>query len=409
MEEKEEFFDKRDLRRAGRQVKNMDTNIPKKKHFFAKFLLVFLILLIAGGCVYYFVIDTPKNFYTKNIDKVSNVNKVIDSKESNSLNYSIDALIKSGDKDTMKILGVFNQIKINGTIKLENKELTGSNNIKYKNDDLIDIAYSLDAKENIAYFKFDNIIDKTIKMNLDDEEEETTYSVNKDDYETVITSYIKHFKEVLENAKYERKITKVNKSFVFKDTVLLDEKNEKDLLTKLLHDDDFLRALSKIEGSSVSDISDEINEEISSLEKEENKISIYRIPIKNEVLKVEIKDELDDYVITKEKDTYNYDIKTNEGNKYKGFLKTNKTKDETRITFNFEDIKEDTELNINLTYSNNEFKKVDIDKDKAIEYTELTEQDILKIADYMSKNKAFNVLLTDLGISEGIDELAPLM
>ena len=400
-----DFFDKGELRRAGRQVKSLDDPKPKKRHLFAKFLLVILILIIASGCVYYFVIDTPKTFYTKISEKISHANKYVDFQNNNNLNYSLDTSIKSNDKEAKKTLDVLNEIELSGTIKLENKELTGSNNIKYKGEDLVDLTYLLDTNENMAYLKLDKVLDSTIKMDLNDEEdEEKPFSTNKEDYETVFTSFMQSFKESLENANYERKITKLNKYFVFKDTILLDENFEKDLYTKLLHDDDFLRALSKIDNKSVSEISDQINEEISNLEKEKSELSIYRIPIKNEILKIEIFDEEDNITIEKEKDTYNYDIKTKKGNTYKGYLKINKVNDETKITFNYEEVKEALSITVNLAYSKNEFKIDTIDKDKAIEYTELTEQDMIKVSEYMTKNKTFNILLDDLDFDNPLSE-----
>ena len=257
----------------------------------------------------------------------------------------------------------------------------------------------------MAYLKLDKVLDSTIKMDLNDEEdEEKPFSTNKEDYETVFTSFMQSFKESLENANYERKITKLNKYFVFKDTILLDENFEKDLYTKLLHDDDFLRALSKIDNKSVSEISNQINEEISNLEKEKSELSIYRIPIKNEILKIEIFDEEDNITIEKEKDTYNYDIKTKKGNTYKGYLKINKVNDETKITFNYEEVKEALSITVNLAYSKNEFKIDTIDKDKDIEYTELTEQDMIKVSEYMTKNKTFNILLDDLDFDNPLSE-----
>ncbi len=404
--ENTDFFDKTELRRAGRRVKNTDGRVPKKKHTFAKVLLVLLILIIAGGCIYYFVIDTPKIFYSKIMNKAAKATEVINEKDNNNLSYSVNAEIKSNDKDAQKMFDVINQIDLEGTIKVDNKKLIGSNNVKYKKDELIDFNYLIDSDENLAYLKVDKALDKVIKVDIEtDEDEESTYSVNKEDYKTVYTSFIKSFKEALTKAEYKREITKVNKSYVFKETLVIDEEVAKDLYNKLLHDDKFLSAAAKIEGESVSEISDRLNKEISDTkDMKDSKVDIYRIPITNEVLKIEILDEDDNYTITKDKDIYNYKIKTAKDGEYKGYFKVNTVKDETRITFNCEDPKDEITVTFNLSYSKNVYKVEEIDTEKAVDYTKLTEDDMNKVVEYVTKNKTFNTLLDDMGVGELLSE-----
>ena len=234
-----------------------------------------------------------------------------------------------------------------------------------------------------------------------EEKEDSAYSVNKEDYQTVYTSFINHFKESLEKAEYKREITKVDKNYVFKETLVIDEEVAKDFYNKLLHDDKFLSAIAKIEGETVSEVSDELNKEISDTkDMKPSTVNIYKVPITNKILKIEILDEGDNYTITKDKDVYNYKIKTEKGEEYKGYFKINEVKDETRITFNYEDPKEEIALTFNLAYSKNVYKTEEIDTEKAVDYTKLTEEDMSKVTEYVTKNKTFNTLLDDMGVGE---------
>ena len=401
----EDFFDKKDIRRAGRRVKTLDDDKPRKKHGFLKFICVLLVLLIAFGCVYYFVLDTPKTFYTKIMDKLSNEKNITNKAKDINLSYSFDANIKTNDKENQKIYNVINKTKINGIIKYDEKEIIGSNNIKYKTNDLIDITYSLDTDNKIAYFKLDKVLDKTIKMDINTEEdEEETYNFDTDVYKNLYKSFMKNLKTSLENADYERKITTVNKNIVFKDTIIIDEKFEKEFLTKLLHDDDFIENYAKLDGSTTEEASDEINKEIANLKEEKSTIAVYRAIIKNEILKIEVLDEEDSITITKEDDKYNYEIITKEKDKYKGYIKVNKDKNETSLTFNLEATKEEIDVTFNLTYANNEYKIETVDTDKAVDFEDLTEEDIAKIYEYVTEDKTISGLIEDLQLEETISQ-----
>ena len=399
----DDFFDKSDIRRAGRRVKSLDDDKPK--HSFLKFIFILLILLIAFGCIYYFVLDTPKTFYTKIVNKLSNEKKITSGVKDTNLSYSFDADIKTGDEEYQKIFDVINKTKVNGIIKYDEKEIIGSNNIKYKNDDLIDVTYTLDIDNKIAYFKLDKVLDKTIKMDINTEEdEEETYNFDKDVYKDLYKSFMKNLKPSLEKATYERKITILNKNIAFKDTLIIDEEFEKEFLTKLLHDDNFIENYAKLDGSTIEEASDEINKEIAELKEEKSTITIHRSIIKNEILKIEVLDEDDTLTVTKENDKYNYEIITKKNEKYKGYIKVNKDKNETSLSFNLEAIKEEIDLTINITYSNNEYKIETVDKEKAVDFEKLSEEDMTKIYEYITENKTVSGLIKDLQLEESLSE-----
>lgn len=401
----EEFFDEKEIKKTGKQDEEMDTSFlePKKHHFFAIFLIFILILLVGGLCTYYFVLNTPKKTYITIVNRISKTSSISNNKDS--YNYKINTTIVSNKKDIQNILDVTNKIELSGTTKYNNDILTGNNNIKYKGEELLDIIYSLDLKNNTMYLKLNNILDKIIKINIPKEETTNNININKDDYIKLINSIINNFKLSLDNANYKRTLTKINNSIVFKETLLLDETLSKELLTKLLHDDEFLQTYAKINNITVSEVSDELNNKLSNIDKDISTVSIYKTIINNEILKIELFNEDNSITINKEDNKYNYEIIDDNELVYKGFIKTEKTNNETKEIFDIELLKEKINLVFNITYSkNNNYNNI-LDTNSSININDLSEEDITKILEYIDNNKTIKSFLDDLGLTEQLNEI----
>lgn len=406
----EEFFDKSEMRRAGRHAEDMDTSFvePKKHHFFLGFFIFLLVVIIGGACAYYFVLDTPKKTYLTLLDKLTEDNPVISEKTNDDINYnySISTNLLSSDKETQQILDIINKIDLTGTTKYDNNILKGTNNIKYNKEELLDITYRLDLSNPALYIKLNKVLDKIIKLDVDTETSITNnIDINKDDYIKLFNLVIKNFKLSLENANFERKITKLNNNYVFKETLLLDETLEKELLTKLIHDDEFLQTYAKINEMTVTEASDELNEELANIESDKSTISVYKTILKNELQKLELIDEDNNFTIIKEDDKYNYEIVEENELLYKGYVKVKQDNKETKETFSLELIKEKISLELNMTYSKNTNSIEELDPKKAISIEELTEEDATKIMQYIQENKTVKSLLDDLGLTERMNEI----
>lgn len=404
------LFETREINQIGKNAtQDVDTSFvePKKHHFFGKFIILFLILVIGGACLYYFVLNTPKKYYVSLTEKLTKSSIISNSTNNNNISYSIKTNITSEDEETMEILKIVNKFNIAGTIKYDNKQIKGNNNIKYNDGELFDITYLLDLDKKSAYLKINKALNKIIKFELPEEQKELTdnIDVNKDDYLDLINLYIKNFKLTLENAKYEREITKLNNSYVFKETLLLDSDFSKDLLTKLLHDDEFLQKSAKIKNTTVSSVSEDLNNQLSNIEDQETStISIYRNILNNEMKKAELKDEDNSVTIIKEDSKYTFEIVEANQLETKGYINIVNNSNETNITFNLEEIKDKISINLDLTYSTNGVID-ELNTKDAVDYTELTEEDFNSILKYVKENKALNALLKDLGLSEYLDVL----
>lgn len=392
----EEFFDKKEIRSA------------QKHHFFAKFLIFLLVLIAAFGGVYYFVLNTPKKTYVEAVNKVFKDNNVSLTKEKElNYNYSLELNIDSKNEQYKDIIDIVNKTKISGTTNYDktNKLLLQNSTIEYKNEKLISTSYMLDLNNNTFYLKANDILDKVIKLDLNDNEEEktTSYNTDSENYSTVINSIAKAIKETLETANYERKITKLNKEIVFEETLLIDKEFQKQFLTKLLQDEDYLKSMAKIKNEKVSEISDELNEDIDDIKDEKETISIYKTILKNEIIKIECKAEKDSLTITKEDNKYNFEYVEKYALKYKGYIKVDKSDKENKITLNYENVQEEENVYVYLTYSKNT-KDISFDKSNAITYDKLTEEDTNKITKYLSENKAFKLLAEDTGLINTIEQ-----
>lgn len=409
------LFETREIKQIGGISKEeVDTSFvePKKHHYFLKLLILLLVLVIGGSCVYYFVINTPKKFYisltdklTKNYEDTNSTNKTINE----NINYSIKTNITSSNSGEQQIFDVINKFKIAGSLKQDNTTVKGYNNIKYSNDELIDITYLFDIEKNTIYLKMNKILDKIIKYDIYKEQQYflPTTKVNNDDILELLDIYIKDYKLTLETAKYERKITKLNNSYVFQDTLLLDNDFQKELLTKLLHDDEFLQKVSKISNTSISDVSDSLNNKLSNLNKTTTTVSVYRNILNNEIKKIEVKSKDSFITITIDNDKYNYEITSYNKMIAKGYVNIIGKSTEKNIIFNI-DTMNGIAINIDFTYSTNSNNIDELNTKDAIEFDKLTEEDTNKIMQYIKANKALNHLLNDLDMSEYLEELTTM-
>ena len=205
-------------------------------------------MAVGGACAYYFVLNTPKKFYTTIVDKFLNENdNIINKNTNNDLNYNYSMTMKASvnDAETQKVIDVINNIKITGNAKYDkdNKLLIENSTLDYKNNKLLDMNYMLELDKKTIYLKLNNVLDKVIKFDFAEYEAELSDSqidTNTEDYIEIYNSIIKAIKLTLENADYERKITKLNNNFVFEEKLLIDKDFKTQLLKKLLQDNTLL-------------------------------------------------------------------------------------------------------------------------------------------------------------------------
>lgn len=413
-------------------------------------VLVVLFLAIIG---YWYYVRFVKDVNSKEVfdNTISYVKKEMftildETKEKTNLEYdlkfNLDLNEDVADKSDYSFI---NDIMFKGKIAtdFDKKEMSNSITILDSDKELINV--NMYAQNKNIYLDLAKLYDKPIKMALDDEYDKIfdTYSTkNINDVKTIISQFETALKSALkeEYFKSEDATVLVDGKDVkaVKHSLLLDEKTfntiKKDVLTSL-NNDEFISALENISdeyNDGTVNVKDSLNEEISYLEEEikdsddkeiEVKVYLYT-DNRGNVLKAELLnfDDVKIFGITKVNDNkYNFAI-ADDGTK-KDILNGDVTVNGKSITIDMKlDLDETGELNhsfvikvtetmIDFTYSSNSFgslnAKLNIKENKdalsipsltnAVDYTELTEDDLNKIIVNVTNDENIKNFVEKLG------------
>lgn len=413
-------------------------------------VLVVLFLAIIG---YWYYVRFVKEVNSKEVfdNTISYVKKEMftildETKEKTNLEYdlkfNLDLNEDVADKSEYSFI---NDIMFKGKIAtdFDKKEMSNSITILDSDKELINV--NMYAQNKNIYLDLAKLYDKPIKMALDDEYDKIfdTYSTkNINDVKTIISQFETALKSALkeEYFKSEDATVSVDGKDVkaVKHSLLLDEKTfntiKKDVLTSL-NNDEFISALENISdeyNDGTVNVKDSLNEEISYLEEEikdsddkeiEVKVYLYT-DNRGNVLKAELLnfDDVKIFGITKVNDNkYNFVI-ADDGTK-KDILNGDVTVNGKSITIDMKlDLDETGELNhsfvikvtetmIDFTYSSNSFgslnAKFNIKENKdalsipsltnAVDYTELTEDDLNKIIVNITNDENIKNFVEKLG------------
>lgn len=413
-------------------------------------VLVVLFLAIIG---YWYYVRFVKEVNSKEVfdNTISYVKKEMftildETKEKTNLEYdlkfNLDLNEDVADKSDYSFI---NDIMFKGKIAtdFDKKEMSNSITILDSDKELINV--NMYAQNKNVYFDLAKLYDKPIKMALDEEYDKIfdTYSTkNINDVKTIISQFETALKSAFkeEYFKSEDATVSVDGKDVkaVKHSLLLDEKTfntiKKDVLTSL-NNDEFISALENISdeyNDGTVNVKDSLNEEISYLEEEikdsddkeiEVKVYLYT-DNRGNVLKAELLnfDDVKIFGITKVNDNkYNFAM-ADDGTK-KEVISGDVTVDGKSVTIDMKlDLDETGELNhnfvikisetmVDFTYSSNDFgtinAKLNIKENKAalsipsltnaVDYTELTEDDLNKIIVNITNDENIKNFVEKLG------------
>ncbi len=410
-----------------------------------------VVLLALAGCGYYFYFGKSVNSKQVFDSTISYMKKEMftildETKEKTNLEYDLKFNLDLKDDVANKSdYSFINDIMFKGKLAtdFDKKEMSNSITILDSDKELINV--NMYAQNKNVYFDLAKLYDKPIKMALDDEYDKIfdTYSTkNINDVKTIIsqfeTALKSSFKE--EYFKSEDATVSVDGKDVktVKHSLLLDEKTfntiKKDVLTSL-NNDEFISALENISdeyNDGTVNVKDSLNEEISYLEEEIKDSDAKEIEVKvylytdnrGNVLKAELLnfEDVKIFGITKVNDNkYNFAF-ADDGTK-KDILNGDVTVNGKSITIDMKlDLDETGELNhsfvikvtetmIDFTYSSNSFgslnAKLNIKENKAalsipsltnaVDYTELTEDDLNKIIVNITNDENIKNFVEKLG------------
>lgn len=410
-----------------------------------------VVLLALAGCGYYFYFGKSVNSKQVFDSTISYMKKEMftildETKEKTNLEYDLKFNLDLKDDVANKSEYSFiNNIMFKGKIAtdFDKKEMSNSITILDSDKELINV--NMYAQNKSVYFDLAKLYDKPIKMALDDEYDKIfdTYSTkNINDVKTIISQFETALKSAFkeEYFKSEDATVSVDGKDVkaVKHSLLLDEKTfntiKKDVLTSL-NNDEFISALENISdeyNDGTVNVKDSLNEEISYLEEEikdsddkeiEVKVYLYT-DNRGNVLKAELLnfEDVKIFGINKVNDNKYTFTMADDGTK-KDVISGDVTVDGKSVTIDMKlDLDETGELNhnfvikisetmVDFTYSSNDFgslnAKLNIKENKdalsipsltnAVDYTELTEDDLNKIIVNITNDENIKTFVEKLG------------
>lgn len=412
-------------------------------------VLVVLFLAIIG---YWYYVRFVKDVNSKEVfdNTISYVKKEMftildETKEKTNLEYDLKFNLDLKDVADKSDYSFINDIMFKGKIAtdFDKKEMSNSITILDSDKELINV--NMYAQNKNIYLDLAKLYDKPIKMALDDEYDKIfdTYSTkNINDVKTIISQFETALKSAFkeEYFKSEDATVSVDGKDVkaVKHSLLLDEKTfntiKKDVLTSL-NNDEFISALENISdeyNDGTVNVKDSLNEEISYLEEEikdsddkeiEVKVYLYT-DNRGNVLKAELLnfEDVKIFGINKVNDNKYTFTMADDGTK-KDVISCDVTVDGKSVTIDMKlDLDETGELNhsfvikvtetmIDFTYSSNSFgslnAKLNIKENKdalsipsltnAVDYTELTEDDLNKIIVNITNDENIKNFVEKLG------------
>ena len=377
---------------------NMDYSFvePKKKSK-AWIVILLVVVLLLGGCAYYyFVLTSPKTIFTKLVNN-DNLKLTENNIKNKAAKTSINLKLNSKDETYKEMVDLLENINLEFSYDVNNKEeLIYDINATYKDKPVIDIKAI--SKKDISYLSLGDIYDKVLSVSTKEETNEAADELSKEVY----TSILNAVKDSLNDATYEKTITKYNSKYVTKATLKIDDKLIKSILDKLIKDDKFITNIASISSLSKEEITDELNQVMSSTSDIDANVNLYLSLLGNKILSVEVGNPFNNITVEKDNNQYKYKIIAESEELISGYLEIKENNNIKTYTLSmYESI---MQTNIVATISIEPITKLDsFDTTKAIDIEEISEEDYDKIAENILKKEGISLLVEDLGLNEEVE------
>ena len=377
---------------------NMDYSFvePKKKSK-AWIVILLVVVLLLGGCAYYyFVLTSPKTIFTKLVNN-DNLKLTENNIKNKAAKTSINLKLNSKDETYKEMVDLLENINLEFSYDVNNKEeLIYDINATYKDKTAIDIKAI--SKKDISYLSLGDIYDKVLSVSTKEETNEATDELSKEVY----TSILNAVKDSLNDATYEKTITKYNSKYVTKATLKIDDKLIKSILDKLIKDDKFITNIASISSLSKEEITDELNQVMSSTSDIDANVNLYLSLLGNKILSVEVGNPFNNITVEKDNNQYKYKIIAESEELISGYLEIKENNNIKTYTLSmYESI---MQTNIVATISIEPITKLDsFDTTKAIDIEDISEEDTNKIAENILKKEGISLFVENLGLNEEVE------
>ena len=112
----------------------------------------------------------------------------------------------------------------------------------------------------------------------------------------------------------------------------------------------------------------------------------------------------DNITVNKKGDKYNFEYVEDYNITLKGYVKINRENNSNLLAINLDLVEEKTIFDITLEYSKKALGSELLDTTNAVEYEKITEEEMNKISENITNNKAYRYLVEDIGLLLGEQE-----
>lgn len=385
---------------------DMDNSFVEKKKapILQIFGIIILILLLASGIYYYFVIDNPKTIlktYFNSIPSIDNINYP------KYMEYSLKVNVDSNNKENEALCDLLNKLILN--IKSNNSEEYNSYifNLGYEDKVLPNIKLQTKNNENKIYLLLEDIYDKTIELDLNNEEYKDINKLDKDDIEKEFNNIYNILKEeiknILEKGEYSKEIEKLDKKIVRKYTINISKDTLTNTFNNLLNNKDFITSCTKITNQSEEKVTKEIKDIINDLT--DIDFSIYQELINKNIIKYEITFDNEIITMTYSNNMYTFNYKEDDKVIYTGTITIDRNDSNITTYFNTTYITDKENIKTNIVIKTSDTLNIELfDTTNSININDISDKEMNNILNNILNNDAVKSILNNEEVSNYIKE-----
>lgn len=385
---------------------DMDNSFVEKKKapILQIFGIIILILLLASGIYYYFVIDNPKTILKTYFNSISSIDNINYPKY---MEYSLKVNVDSNNKENEALCDLLNKLILN--IKSNNSEEYNSYifNLGYEDKALPNIKLQTKNNENKIYLLLEDIYDKTIEIDLGNEEHKDISKIDKDDIEKEFNNIYDILKEeiknILENGEYSKKIEKLDKKIVRKYTINISKDTLTNTFNNLLNNKDFITSCAKITNQNEEKITKEIKDIINDLT--DINFSIYQELINNNIIKHEVSFDNEIITMTYSNNMYTFNYKEDDKVIYTGTITIDRNDSNITTYFNTTYITDKENIKTNIVIKTSDTLNIELfDTTNSININDISDKEMNNILNNILNNDAVKSILNNEEVSNYIKE-----
>lgn len=383
---------------------DMDNSFVEKKKapILQIFGIIILILLLASGIYYYFVIDNPKTILKTYFNSISSIDNINYPKY---MEYSLKVNVDSNNKENEALCDLLNKLILN--IKSNNSEEYNSYifNLGYEDKVLPNIKLQTKNNENKIYLLLEDIYDKTIELDLDNEEDISKINRNntEKEFNNIYNTLKEEIKTILEKGEYSKKIEKLDKKIVRKYTINISKDTLTNTFNDLLNNKDFITSCTKITNQNEEKVTKEIKDIINDLT--DIDFSIYQELINKNIIKYEITFDNEIITMTYSNNMYTFNYKEDDKVIYTGTITIDRNDNNITTYFNTTYITDKENIKTNIVIKTSDTLNIELfDTTNSININDISDKEMNNILNNILNNDAVKSILNNEEVSNYIKE-----